>query len=74
MANPIKETPVLYGKDARKFAAAIANPIPFSKERVEGMYRHYEMFKQALERGRIRQEQQERERKERELQHDNDGI
>jgi hypothetical protein len=74
MANPIKETPVLYGKDARKFAAAIANPIPFSKERVEGMYRHYEMFKQALERGRLEREERDRERKERELQQLNAAI
>jgi hypothetical protein len=67
MANPIKETPVLYGKDARKFAAAIANPIPFPPEEVAEMYKAYEIFKQSLERGRIIQEQRERERKNREL-------
>jgi hypothetical protein len=67
MANPIKETPVLYGKDARKFAAAIANPIPFPKERIEEIWRHGELAKQAFERGRILQEQREQERKNREL-------
>jgi hypothetical protein len=66
MANPIKETPVLYGKDARKFAAAIANPIPFSKERIEEIWRHGELAKQAFERGRIERAERDRLRKERE--------
>jgi hypothetical protein len=68
MANPIKETPVLYGKDARKFAAAIANPIPFPPERIEEIRQSGILFRESLERGRIIQEQRERERKERELQ------
>lgn len=67
MANPIKETPVLYGKDARRLAAEIANPIPFSKERIEEIRQSGILLRQSLERGRIIQEQRERERKEREL-------
>jgi len=30
MARPIKETPTLYGEDARRFAEAIENPRPMS--------------------------------------------
>lgn len=34
MARPIKETPVLTGKDAERFAYAVANPRPISREEV----------------------------------------
>jgi hypothetical protein len=54
MANPIKETPVLYGDDARRFAERIANPKPISPERMERMRRNYESFLEAEERGRAR--------------------
>jgi hypothetical protein len=54
MANPIKETPVLYGEDARRFAERMANPKMISKEKMEEMERDYESFLQALERGRAR--------------------
>jgi hypothetical protein len=37
MANPIKETPVLYGEDALWFAERIENPKMESKEKVEQM-------------------------------------
>ncbi|MDR1882259.1 MAG: hypothetical protein LBR26_05700 [Prevotella sp.] len=52
MANPIKETPVLYGKDARRFAERIAHPKLESKERVEEMKQAYEIYQRSLERGR----------------------
>jgi hypothetical protein len=49
MANPIKETPVLYGEDARRFAERIANPKPESKERIEEMKKAYEiLFKKKI--------------------------
>jgi hypothetical protein len=54
MANPIKETPVLYGEDARRFAERIENPIPITPERVAEMKQDYKSFLQALERGRAR--------------------
>jgi len=34
MAKPIKETPVLTGKDAVRFAYAVAHPRPVSREEV----------------------------------------
>ena len=34
MSRPIKETPTLYGKDARIFEKKIANPKPVSREDV----------------------------------------
>jgi hypothetical protein len=52
MANPIKETPVLYGDDARRFAERIENPIPETPERMAEKKRAYEIYKQSLERGR----------------------
>lgn len=41
MARPIKDTPVLKGRDARRFAAKIANPTPISgeeRERAEKLF------------------------------------
>lgn len=35
MARPIKETPVLRGKDAENFARRIANPSPVSNSEKE---------------------------------------
>ena len=32
MARPIKDTPVVTGKDAEKFAERLANPMPETKE------------------------------------------
>jgi hypothetical protein len=34
MARPIKETPTLYGEDARRFAYAVEHPKPVSAEKV----------------------------------------
>jgi hypothetical protein len=56
MANPIKETPTLYGKDARRFAEAIANPKPLPQDFIDGVRRARGEFERALERGRIAQE------------------
>jgi hypothetical protein len=49
MANPIKETPILYGEDARRFAERIANPKKESPERVADMKKAYEiLFKKKI--------------------------
>jgi hypothetical protein len=49
MANPIKETPVLYGDDARWFAERIAHPQKESPERVAEIHKAYEiLFKKKI--------------------------
>lgn len=45
MAKPIKETPILYGEDARMFELRMMNPPKFSKEKREKMFRDYEMLR-----------------------------
>lgn len=45
MARPIKETPVLRGKDAENFAKRMANPAPVSKAEKEAAKKAYEAFK-----------------------------
>lgn len=45
MAKPIRETPILYGKEAEKFLKAIANPKKISKEELERMKENYEKIK-----------------------------
>ncbi|MDR1723542.1 MAG: hypothetical protein LBR84_06370 [Tannerella sp.] len=46
MARPIKETPVVYGKDAIRILKEIENPEPLPRERVEEIRRDYEQFRQ----------------------------
>ena len=41
MARPIKETPTLYGEDARRFAYAVEHPKPVSSESVKRARRTY---------------------------------
>lgn len=45
MARPIKETPVLRGKDAERFAKRMANPAPVSIAEKEAARKAYEAFK-----------------------------
>ena len=45
MAKPIKETPVLTGKDAKHFSEKIANIKPASKEEKEAAKNAFEKFK-----------------------------
>lgn len=45
MARPIKETPVLKGKDADNFAQRIAHPAPVSESEKEAAKQAYELFK-----------------------------
>jgi hypothetical protein len=48
MAQPIKETPVLYGKDARRFEERMSNLKPLSEEERKRMKMHYEIFKKKV--------------------------
>ena len=45
MARPIKETPVLRGKDAEIFAKRTANPAPVSDAEKDAARKAYEAFK-----------------------------
>jgi hypothetical protein len=45
MARPIKDTPTLTGKDAKRFREAMENVKPVSKERMEEIKSSYELFK-----------------------------
>ena len=46
MARPIRETPILYGDDAKRFLANIENVKPASKEEKERIRASYEEIKQ----------------------------
>jgi len=46
MARPIADTPILKGKDAKRFREAIENVQPLSQERRERMKKAYELAKQ----------------------------
>ena len=45
MARPIKETPILYGEEARQFEMRMMNPKPVSKKRRESIKRDYEFLR-----------------------------
>ena len=44
MARPIKETPTLYGEDARRFANAVEHPRPVSKEDIRRAEESYQQI------------------------------
>ncbi len=45
MARPIKETPVVSGRDAENFSRRMANPTPVSDVEKEEARKAYEAFK-----------------------------
>jgi hypothetical protein len=45
MARPIKDTPEIWGKDAKRLTEAMENPVPISKEKREQMKKAYEWSK-----------------------------
>lgn len=45
MARLIKETPILFGEEARQFEIRMMNPAPVSKERQEVIMRDYEFLR-----------------------------
>lgn len=42
MARPIKETPILYGSDAKRFEERMQNPPKISKEKRNQIRKSYE--------------------------------
>lgn len=48
MARPIKETPVLYGEDARRFEERMKNPPKETKEQKEIRLAHYRAVMKAF--------------------------
>ena len=51
MARPIKETPILYGEDARRFEARMKEKRTESPEDRERRLRHYQIGLDMLKRG-----------------------
>ncbi|MDR0738399.1 MAG: hypothetical protein LBF39_04920 [Prevotellaceae bacterium] len=45
MARPIKDTPIIWGKDAERLTKAMENPVPMSKEERKKMKEAYEWSK-----------------------------
>lgn len=51
MARDIRETPILFGENARRFMARMQERHPVSPEERERCKRHYEYFLKAFENG-----------------------
>lgn len=51
MARPIKETPILYGEDAKRFEARMKEKRTETPEQRERRLRHYQIGLQMLKRG-----------------------
>ena len=45
MAKPVKETPILFGEEARQFEVRMLHPKPLSPERIEAIRRDYEFLR-----------------------------
>lgn len=45
MARPIRETPILFGDEARRFETQMLNPKPLSAERQARMQSYYEFLR-----------------------------
>ena len=45
MAKPVKETPILFGDEARQFEVRMLHPKPLSPERIEAIRRDYEFLR-----------------------------
>lgn len=52
MARPIKETPILYGEDARRLREAMKNPVKETPEEMEAIKRDYEYIMSIFEKGK----------------------
>lgn len=52
MARPIKETPILFGEDARRFEERMKNPPRETKEEREIRLAYYKIGLDMLERGK----------------------
>lgn len=51
MARPIKETPILFGEDARRFEERMKNPPKETAEQCERRLKNYHIMMAALEAG-----------------------
>jgi len=56
MARPIKETPILYGEDARRFEARMQERRRISPEERARINANYELFMTMLRRGEERKQ------------------
>ena len=45
MAKPVKETPILFGEEARQFEVKMLHPKPLSRKRAEKILRDYEFLR-----------------------------
>ena len=45
MAKPVKETPILFGEEARQFEVRMLHPKLLSPERIETIRRDYEFLR-----------------------------
>ncbi|MCQ2238684.1 MAG: hypothetical protein MJZ73_05570 [Bacteroidaceae bacterium] len=52
MARPIKETPILFGEDARRFQQRMKENHKVSDEERNRLRENYEIFLEMLERGK----------------------
>lgn len=52
MARPIKETPILFGEDARRFEERMKNPPKETKAERERRLKHYSMVMKWFENGK----------------------
>ena len=59
MARPIRETPILYGEDARRFLENMKIRRPETPEARAQRFRDYEFMKKAYERGMAEQRARE---------------
>jgi len=59
MARPIKETPILYGEDARRFAARMKEQHPLSPEKRAEVEYAYQLIMEMFKRGEEIERQQE---------------
>ena len=45
MAKPVKETPILFGEEAKQFEVRMLHPKPLPAERIERIKRDYEFLR-----------------------------
>lgn len=52
MARPIKETPILFGEDARRFEERMRQRRTVPKEEIERVLKHYRIGMRMLKKGK----------------------
>lgn len=56
MARPIKETPILYGEEARRFESEAKHVRPYSRAEIEEIKRSYELISSRFKRPKRNEE------------------